>query len=255
MNSQLREYLDSIEYLPEELLYGVCETAKIDRSIQSNTEDLNRRVDSLFRKCRRGELSAAVADAEFAVIRDCYEQLLEDSDEKLRLAVSMHDQVANHLQRLDVCLDKLKEELETKRPGSTERLEKRFFGTELGKRTREQMQSRFYDTKTKDAFETSSSDPVGVGNNEVESGVQQDAARCGPVSAQTFDRAGCNGLSIESTGTLVPSDPANADQHYPPLPLAGDAQPQPSDNAAERKQEQPQIVSQMSLQFSQLRLS
>uniref|UniRef100_A0A1L8DWG1 Putative inhibitor of growth protein n=1 Tax=Nyssomyia neivai TaxID=330878 RepID=A0A1L8DWG1_9DIPT len=121
----LEDYLEMIEHLPQELRDRFTEMREMDLSVQNNMDSLDKRVRVFFSQCRRNEIPATQAEAEYQALRKDYYKVLEDADEKVQLASQMYDLVERYLRRLDSELYKFKCELEADHNGITEILEKR----------------------------------------------------------------------------------------------------------------------------------
>ncbi|KAF5295313.1 hypothetical protein FQA39_LY13178 [Lamprigera yunnana] len=122
----LEDYLEMIEHLPQELRDRFSEMREMDLSVQSNLEELDRRVKIFFADCKRyqNEVPQSI-DSEFQDVRKEYYKVLEDADEKVHLANQVYELVDKYLRKLDTELHKFKCELEADNKGITEVLEKR----------------------------------------------------------------------------------------------------------------------------------
>lgn len=122
----LEDYLEMIEHLPQELRDRFSEMREMDLSVQSNLEELEKRVRIFFSDCKRYQSEIPQSsDNEFQDIRKEYYKTLEEADEKVHLANQMYELVDKYLRRLDTELHKFKCELEADNKGITEVLEKR----------------------------------------------------------------------------------------------------------------------------------
>ena len=120
--------MEMIENLPMEMRDRFTETREMDLQVQNAMDSLDERLKNFFKKCgTTPNLKQAWKDDTFNKIKEDYQKALEDADEKVQLATTIHDLFERYLRKLDQEVSKFKMELEADSMGITEILEKRRF--------------------------------------------------------------------------------------------------------------------------------
>ena len=121
----LEDYLEVIEFLPEEIQSRLLQIREIDERVQSQLNSLEDRTHTFFTLCRKNkqdwrEVNCNKLNGEFAGV-------LRESTEKVNLATQISDLLDRYMKRLDHDLNRFTLELEADTAGITEILEQRSY--------------------------------------------------------------------------------------------------------------------------------
>eukprot|EP00118_Oscarella_pearsei_P002179 m.9758 g.9758 ORF g.9758 m.9758 type:complete len:471 (+) comp21608_c0_seq3:27-1439(+) len=119
----LEDYLELIEQLPQDLRDRLTEMREMDLKVQNAADAVESRAKSFFAVAKKGK--PEWRDQQFRILKDEYQKILDDADDKNNMASQIHELVEKYLKKLDQELSKFKFELEADSAGITEILEQR----------------------------------------------------------------------------------------------------------------------------------
>lgn len=117
----LEDFLELIEPFPQEIRERLTEMREIDLKIQNETDKLDDRLQIFFQQCKKQK--ADWKNENYEEIRKEYGKLLENADDKIKIANQLYDLIEKYLKKLDQEIQKFKMELEADNAGITSKLE------------------------------------------------------------------------------------------------------------------------------------
>jgi len=121
----LEDYIELIEQLPQDLRDRFTDMRELDLKVQNTIDTLDTRVRRFFADAARKSNKPETTEEEYKSIHKCYDQALDNAEEKVSMANQIYDLVERHLRKLDQELTRFKMELEADCSGITEILERR----------------------------------------------------------------------------------------------------------------------------------
>lgn len=113
----LESYLESIENLPQELRRNFALMRELDQRTEDLKVDIERNSDSYCRTVNRLNKDDMVV--ELNSIEDMFKKAVENSDNKVQLAMQMYEMVDKYIRRLDGELSRFEQELQLKNPSGS----------------------------------------------------------------------------------------------------------------------------------------
>lgn len=103
-----------IETLPQELQRNFT----VMRTLDQKTEDIKTEIDRCSQSYRQemGKLSESERGKELGTIQEMFKKAIENSDNKVQIAMQMYEMVDKHIRRLDGELTRFEQELQLKDP-------------------------------------------------------------------------------------------------------------------------------------------
>ncbi|XP_064398780.1 inhibitor of growth protein 5-like isoform X2 [Halichondria panicea] len=110
----LENFLESIETLPQELQRNFT----VLRTLDQKTEDIKSEIDQSSQKYRLEVegLNETERGKELSAIQDMFKKAIENSDNKVQMAMQMYEMVDKHIRHLDSELSRFEHELQLKDP-------------------------------------------------------------------------------------------------------------------------------------------
>ena len=121
----LEDYLEVIEFLPEELKTRLQEIKAKDERVQSQLQSLDDRSRTFFTLSRKNKQEWR--EQQFNNLQEEYQRALSLSEEKVKVANEMYELMGRYMKRLDHDLNLFTLELEADTAGITEILEQRSY--------------------------------------------------------------------------------------------------------------------------------
>jgi hypothetical protein len=121
----LEDYLEVIEFLPDELRGRLSQIKHMDEKVQSQLQSLDDRSRTFFTLSRKNKQEWR--EQQFNNLLEEYNRVLSLSEEKVKIANQMYDIMERYMKRLDHDLNLFTLELEADTAGITEVLEQRSY--------------------------------------------------------------------------------------------------------------------------------